>query len=393
MHNIHCIGKFGMAALDYPGPFCKQIGILTDSLLSDVNALPVVETKNFSKGTVLELSEFRRNNDIPWEDFHSWIEHLCAQADNSPTLHTIHVKITRLESKLKELKRNKRQDLLSKLKSEPFFESIRGKVESTNVVAVPKPAASPSFDVEVLILANQKLAAELTSTKQSFDLQQTATDKLTEKLSKLSVRNVNKKLRRRDDQIVSLKEQVKEKNKFEGRVQDAEKASKRLQVNLYNARKRCKEIDEECQELSVRSRYLNERVAGLQAALDDIGNERDCLLQKEQLTQEIVQCGLWQTHHDIVTGLGKEKSKSAKLKALKAQLNFRKKVLEQRHPDKDVFAFTRKGKQLSVDELVSNLNKLLSTAPLQDKHAAENQESLIGKTIRHKWCNEDGVEQ
>ena len=66
---------------------------------------------------------------------------------------------------------------------------------------------------------------------------------------------------------------------------------------------------------------------------------------------------------------------------------------EQRHPDKDVFAFSSKGKQLSVDELVSNLKKLLSTAPLQDKHAAENQQSLIGKTIRHKWCNEDGVEQ
>ena len=190
-----------MAALDYPGPFCKQIGILTDALLSDVNALPVVETKNFNKGAALELSEFRRNNDILWEDFHSWIEHLCAQADNSPTLHTIQVKITRLESKLKELKRNKRQDILTKLKSEPFFESIRGKVESTNVVAVPKPAAVPSFDVEVLSLANQKLAAELASTKQSFDLQQTATDKLAEKLSKLSVRNVNKKLRRRDDQI------------------------------------------------------------------------------------------------------------------------------------------------------------------------------------------------
>lgn len=68
-------------------------------------------------------------------------------------------------------------------------------------------------------------------------------------------------------------------------------------------------------------------------------------------------------------------------------------MLEQRHPDKDVFAFSSKGKQLSVDELVSNLKKLLSTAPLQDKHAAENQQSLIGKTIRHKWCNEDGVEQ
>ena len=97
-----------------------------------------------------------------------------------------------------------------------------------------------------------------------------------------------------------------------------------------------------------------------------------------------MQCGLWQTHDDIAKGLAKERSKSAKLKALKAQLNFRRRVLEQKHPDKEVFAFSRKGKQLSVDELVSNLEKLLSASPVQDRHVAENQQSLIGKTIRHK---------
>ena len=103
----------------------------------------------------------------------------------------------------------------------------------------------------------------------------------------MSVRNVDKKLRRRDDQIVSLKEQVEEKNKLESRVQDAEKASKRLQVNLYNAWKRYKDIDEECQELTIRSQYLNERVAGLQTALD-VGNERNCLLQRvEELESHI----------------------------------------------------------------------------------------------------------
>ena len=148
---------------------------------------------------------------------------------------------------------------------------------------------------------------------------------------------------------------------------------------LYKSRR--KQMQEE------RMKLLEAKRRALQAA------KEKSLRQKEQLTQEIVRCGLWQTHRDIVTALSKEKSKSAKLKALKAQLNFRKKVLEQRHPDKDVFAFSSKGKQLSVDELVSNLKKLLSTAPLQDKHAAENQQSLIGKTIRHKWCNEDGVEQ
>ena len=102
---------------------------------------------------------------------------------------------------------------------------------------------------------------------------------------------------------------------------------------------------------------------------------------------------LKKTHDDIAKGLAKLKSKSAKLKALKSQLNFRRRVLEQKHPDKDVFVFSRKGKQLSVDELVSNLENLLTTSPVQDRHVAENQQSLIGKTIRHKWYNEDGEEQ
>ena len=148
---------------------------------------------------------------------------------------------------------------------------------------------------------------------------------------------------------------------------------------LYEDRR--KQMQEE------RTQLLKAKEQALQAA------KEKSLRQKEQLTQEVVQCGLWQTHHDIMNGLGKEKSKSAKLKVLKVQLNFRNEVLEQKHPDKEVFAFSRKGKQLSVDELVSNLEKLLSTSPLQDRHAAENQQSLIGKTIRHKWCNEDGVEQ
>ena len=151
---------------------------------------------------------------------------------------------------------------------------------------------------------------------------------------------------------------------------------------LY-ADKRKKMQEERTQLLKAKQQALQ----ALQAA------KEKALRQKEQLTQEIVQCGLWQTHDDIMKGLAMEKSKSAKIKALKAQLNFRGRVLEQQHQDKEVFAFSRKGKQLSVDELVSNLEKLLSTSPLQDRHAAENQQSLIGKTIRHKWCNEDEVEQ
>ena len=83
-----------------------------------------------------------------------------------------------------------------------------------------------SFDMEVLSMVNHKLAAELTSTSESLDLEQAKTDQLSEKLSKLSIRNVNKRLRRRDNQIICLKEQVKEKVKIESNLENAEKVSK-----------------------------------------------------------------------------------------------------------------------------------------------------------------------
>ena len=46
------------------------------------------------------------------------------------------------------------------------------------------------------------------------------------------------------------------------------------------------------------------------------------LRQKEQLTKEILHYGQWQTHGDVENGLAELRSKSAKLKALKAQINF-----------------------------------------------------------------------
>ena len=44
--------------------------------------------------------------------------------------------------------------------------------------------------------------------------------------------------------------------------------------------------------------------------------------EKEGLSHEIMQYGLWQTAEDISLDLSKQKSKASKVKALKAQLNF-----------------------------------------------------------------------
>ena len=72
--------------------------------------------------------------------------------------------------------------------------------------------------------------------------------------------------------------------------------------------------------------------------------------QKEQLTQDIIRYGLWQSPADSLSQL---KSKAEKLKALKAQLNFRKKkkVLQQVPTSKELYFTTRNGKQFPIEEI------------------------------------------
>ena len=57
-----------------------------------------------------------------------------------------------------------------------------------------------------------------------------------------------------------------------------------------------------------------------------------------------------------------KESKTAKLKELKVQLDFRKKVLQQTHPNKVIFQSSHLGHQFSVDEMKSNLSQLLCNA-------------------------------
>ena len=65
---------------------------------------------------------------------------------------------------------------------------------------------------------------------------------------------------------------------------------------------------------------------------------------KESLIKKIQAIGLWTTASEIEEGLQQLKSVEAKRDALKLQINFRKKVLEQSHEDKKGFFFSHNGK-------------------------------------------------
>ena len=142
---------------------------------------------------------------------------------------------------------------------------------------------------------------------------------------------------------------------------------------------------------------LEERAKIQRAKVKAIAEKRACERQERQkLTEAVLVSGLWQTEEQITAGLAGLKSKTAKLKALKCQLDFRKKVLQQSYQDKTIFQATVNGKKLSVDEVTHNLIKLLSTGsesntPPQlpeDSEAAD----LVGKRICHRWLVADDEE-
>ena len=92
--------------------------------------------------------------------------------------------------------------------------------------------------------------------------------------------------------------------------------------------------------------------------------------------------------------MGILKTKKEKVKALKVQLDFHKKVLEQTHSEKDIFFITKQSKQLPVEVICENLCKLLTSARLVNtpRTLATNCQSLIGKEI-YKWKDQDGEQR
>ena len=171
------------------------------------------------------------------------------------------------------------------------------------------------------------------------------------------------------------------------------KSPEEVQQLLQDARKIAPEFRRLFKER--KQNILEERIKALhekQHALEAASVKQ--LRIKENLTKDIIQYGLWQSKDDIAEGVAKERSKTAKLRALKVQFNFRKRVLDQRsYRHKELFLFSKNGQQYTVEELMDNLAKLINEEEAVSGLANKVRESLVGKTIKHRWRDESGVEQ
>ena len=76
----------------YPGPRCKNANISIEELMDgDVCKL---NCDDFTKGILHELNQYRKVNNIDWEDFYGWIQALTEE--KVPKLATLKVTLSRL---------------------------------------------------------------------------------------------------------------------------------------------------------------------------------------------------------------------------------------------------------------------------------------------------------
>lgn len=91
--------------------------------------------------------------------------------------------------------------------------------------------------------------------------------------------------------------------------------------------------------------------------------EQRALERKEKLTSEICYYRLWQSLEDIDKFLFEILTEKEKKRTLKAQLNYRKKVIKQHSPEKDIYLFSYvlngKTKQCSAQQLAGKLKILV----------------------------------
>ena len=102
---------------------------------------------------------------------------------------------------------------------------------------------------------------------------------------------------------------------------------------------------------------------------DAVRRRMHALTVQSDLTKQVTVYGLWTNELELEMGLAKLSKPSEKLRALEAQLKYRKSVLQQ-PADRKLFALSEKGVKHSLEKLRSNLITLLvamyGTAPSSD---------------------------
>ena len=141
-----------------------------------------------------------------------------------------------------------------------------------------------------------------------------------------------------------------------------------------------------------KQQLLHERLQRAEAA------KQKKLAEAVTQTNEMIYWGLWQNTMQVDTVLNTIRGEKEKREALKAQLRFRKNILQQATKDKTVFNFTKadgRGKRVDVTlhEMTENVKQLVREAysVQSDVGGAKTGIEIVGKQVKHKF-SENGQE-
>ena len=116
---------------------------------------------------------------------------------------------------------------------------------------------------------------------------------------------------------------------------------------------------------------------------------------QQQYTANIIHYGLWQTADEVDTMLASYPSDAKQIKAIMAQIPFRRDVLNPKPSQRSLFSKTKKDSattkrtNMSVPEMASNLKELVKDAVVEDKHSREARYLLVGKRVKHRFISQD----
>lgn len=129
-----------------------------------------------------------------------------------------------------------------------------------------------------------------------------------------------------------------------------------------------------------------------QKQLEREASARKLIETKEKITAELLDHGLWVSSEQVDSNLSAMKTETQKRTALKAQLRFRKTVLQQQPTDVNVYKFSTKGRgQYASQSLKDNLLRLIDDGASSSTSTNTSISSLSGKYIEHNFADTNGT--
>jgi len=225
----------------YAGEHCKKVGLSIEQFYSASTRVRVTKISNTKKGLIYEQSLMRKSRGTPWKDFYELVRAVC---DDSFTvgLDSFKVMVGRLEKRRNLLLRNKQKSEVDVLFDEPFCGVHR------------EPVAEDD----------------------ALSKERVKTEELTVKLQHLSVRNVNKRINRRDLKIAESQAQVNEmererksQDKTISKLHTAQSSVHCLRQRLYRSKDKFEATASETLDLQTQLLDMEEEFCSKVAALEE----------------------------------------------------------------------------------------------------------------------------